>query len=368
MKNKKFWQVRASADPKSADLLLYGYISNSKWFDDDVTPKEFAKDLADLGEIEVLNVYINSYGGDAWSAQAIYSQLKRFQAKANVHVHIDGIAASAASFVAMAGETIHMPSNALIMIHNPWTVGVGDVHDFEKVIDMLNKTRETMVAVYTEKTGLSDDEIIKLLDEETWMTAEEAHKYGFADVIEDSAQLNIAACLSKKTLMIGQEEFDISHFKRFPYDRVPAASLPKQTEPKEPSQSTDSKQSTEVTNVELTLEVLAEKYPDIYNAVKKAGHEEGVKAERDRMKAIDEIAIAGAEEIVKKAKYETGISAEQVAIEIIKAEKARGAKYLADVKSDANDINDVKADAHLPEDKKEITSKQKAAFARGANK
>lgn len=365
MKNKKLWQFRASADTKSADLLLYGYISSTSWWDDDITPKQFAKDLDALGDIDVLNVYINSYGGDVFAAQAIYSQLKRFRNKAKIYVHIDGIAASAASFVAMAGDAVHMPSNTLMMIHNPSTWGYGDVHDFEKAIDMLNKARETMVAVYAEKTGLSDDEIIKLLDEETWMTAEEAVEYGFADIVDDSIQLNIAACLSKKTLMIGNEAFDISHFKRFPYERVPAASLPKTKEPEEP---TDSKQPTEVTNVELTIEVLAEKYPDIYNAVKKAGHDEGVTAERDRMKAIDDIAIAGAEEIVEKAKYESGISAEQAAIEIIKAEKTRGAKFLADVKDDAKDLKDVKPDPALPGDKKEITSEQKAAFARGANR
>ena len=117
-KHKKFWSFKA-LDETTGELLLYGEISDISWWGDEVTPKQFKEDLDALGDIDVLNVYINSPGGDVFAGQAIYSMLKRH--KAQVKVYIDGLAASIASLVAMAGDKVIMPANAMMMIHNPWT-------------------------------------------------------------------------------------------------------------------------------------------------------------------------------------------------------------------------------------------------------
>ena len=138
-KNKRFWNFKA-LDEKTGELTLYGEISNETWWGDEVTPKEFKSDLDNLGEIDTLNIYINSPGGDVFAGQTIYSILKRH--KAHKNVYIDGLAASIASVIAMAGNTIFMPKNAMMMIHNPWTVGMGNADEFRKLAEDLDKIRE----------------------------------------------------------------------------------------------------------------------------------------------------------------------------------------------------------------------------------
>ena len=219
---KKFWEIRAAAKEKTGELLLYGYISSSSWWDDEVTPKQFAKDLKDLGDIETLNLYINSGGGDVFAAQAIFSQLARHSAKK--HVYVDGLAASAASLIAMVGDTVTMPKNAMLMIHNPWSWGMGFASDFRKIADDLDKIREAMIPTYADKSGLSHEEIVSIMDAETWLTAEEAKEKGFADEIEEAKE--IAACLKDDQAIINGQTVDISRFKNFPRDKISARQEP----------------------------------------------------------------------------------------------------------------------------------------------
>jgi ATP-dependent Clp protease protease subunit len=214
MKGNKFWQFRAAADKKSGDLLLYGPISSTTWWGDEVTPKQFNEDLKALGDVETINVYINSGGGDVFAAQAIYSMLKRHSAAK--HVYIDGLAASGASLIAMVGDTVTMPKNAMMMIHGPWTWGAGFAADFRKVADELDKIREAMIPVYSDKSGLSREEIIAIMDAETWLTAEEAVDKGFADEVEEAKE--IAASIQDGTLTINGQTVDLSKFRNAPKD------------------------------------------------------------------------------------------------------------------------------------------------------
>jgi ATP-dependent Clp protease protease subunit len=210
--HKKFWAFKAAANDKPAELLLYGEISDYSWWGDEVTPKQFKKDLDALGDVDKINVFINSPGGDVFAGQAIHSMLKRH--KAQIHVYVDGLAASAASVVAMAGDVIYMPRNAMMMIHNPWTWGVGYASDFRKVADELDKIRETLVEAYKAKTGLEDTEIIAVMDAETWLTAEEAVEKGFADEIEETKQ--VAASIDGGFLVFGSVKMDLSRCKNAP--------------------------------------------------------------------------------------------------------------------------------------------------------
>jgi len=210
---KKFWTFRSQEkDPKKAELLLYGVIENYSWWGDEVTPKQFKNDLDELGDIDELNVYINSEGGDVFAAQAIYSMIKRHEA--TVNVYIDGLAASAASVIAMAGDNVYMPANAMMMIHNPWTVALGNSDEFRKIADDLDKIRESIVATYEAKTGLETKKIEKFMDKETWFTAEEAFEYGFADEIEQEKK--VAASLKGGILTLNGQVINLSRYKNPP--------------------------------------------------------------------------------------------------------------------------------------------------------
>lgn len=207
----KCWTFKAAADDKPAEILIYGEISDVLWWGDEVTPKQFKKDLDALGDVSEINVYINSYGGDVFAGHAIYSQLKRHKAK--IHVFVDGVAASIASVIAMAGDTITMPKNAMMMVHNPWTIAVGYADDFRKTADDLERIRESIIAVY-ESRGVKRDDVIAIMDAETWLTAEEAVEKGFADEIEQEKQ--VAACVKDGKVFINGQEMDFSRYKNPP--------------------------------------------------------------------------------------------------------------------------------------------------------
>ena len=180
MKNRKFWKWtnQADASPSAERVLeLYGTIASETWFDDDVTPQMFRDELfAGDGPI---TIWVNSPGGDCTAASQIYSMLMDY--KNDVTVKIDGIAASAASVVAMAGTKVLMSPTAMMMIHNPATGAFGDHVDMEKAIKMLDEVKESIINAYEIKTGLSHAQLSHMMDDETWMNAKKAIELGFAD-------------------------------------------------------------------------------------------------------------------------------------------------------------------------------------------
>ena len=180
MKNRKFWnwKTRNQEDGTTVrTLTLNGVIAGECWFDDDVTPQMFKDELmSGSGDIEV---FINSPGGDCVAASQIYTMLNEY--KGNVTVKIDGLAASAASVVAMAGNPTLMSPTSIMMIHNPFTIAEGDVSEFEKAIAMLNEVKESIINAYEIKSGLSRAKISHLMDSETWLNAGKALELGFID-------------------------------------------------------------------------------------------------------------------------------------------------------------------------------------------
>ena len=176
---KKFWNWTNNGETQTRTLHLNGTIAEDSWFDDDVTPKIFQDEL-NAGEGDV-TVWINSPGGDCVAAAQIYNMLKTYNG--NVTIKIDGIAASAASVIAMAGSTVLMSPVSMLMIHNPMTVAMGNVKDMEKAIEMLDEVKESIINAYHLKTGMSRAKISHLMDSETWMNAYKAVELGFADDI-----------------------------------------------------------------------------------------------------------------------------------------------------------------------------------------
>lgn len=160
-------------------LFLNGTIADESWFDDDVTPQLFKDELmSGSGDI---TIWINSPGGNCVAAAQIYNMLMDY--KGNVTVKIDGIAASAASVIAMAGNKVLMSPVSMLMIHNPMTVAMGDSAEMQKAIEMLSEVKESIMNAYEIKTGMSRAKISHLMDAETWMNANKAVELGFADGI-----------------------------------------------------------------------------------------------------------------------------------------------------------------------------------------
>jgi ATP-dependent Clp protease protease subunit len=187
------WKVHPRKTSEERTLFLDGTIASESWFDDDVTPALFKSDLnSGSGDI---TVWINSPGGDVFAAAQIYNMLRDYKGK--VTVKIDGIAASAASVIAMAGDSVLMSPVSMLMIHNPSTVAMGDKTEMEKAIEMLNSVKDSIINAYQAKTGLSRNKLSKLMDEETWMDSGKAVELHFADGIIDRSELYGAAPLNK---------------------------------------------------------------------------------------------------------------------------------------------------------------------------
>ncbi len=187
---RKFWNwIKNEADEEkgvleSRTLFLNGEISDETWFGDEVTPKLFKSEL-ESGDGDI-TVWINSPGGDVFAAAQIYNMLMDYPH--NVTVKIDGLAASAASVIAMAGTEVLMSPVAMMMIHNPATVAIGDAGEMKKAIDMLAEVKESIMNAYEIKTGLSRPRISHLMDAESWFNATKAVELGFADGILFDAQ------------------------------------------------------------------------------------------------------------------------------------------------------------------------------------
>lgn len=180
---RKFWNWIRNEDESAPDmertLFLNGMISDETWYGDEVTPQLFKDELnAGSGNI---TVWINSPGGDVFAAAQIYNMLRDY--KGNVTVNIDGVAASAASVIAMAGNTVCMSPVAMMMIHNPATLAAGEAKDMQKAIAMLNEVKESILNAYEFKTGLSRAKLSHMMDDETWFNAKKAVELGFADKI-----------------------------------------------------------------------------------------------------------------------------------------------------------------------------------------
>jgi len=184
---------------KTGEIYLYDEIGQS-FFGGGISAKQFADDLNALGKVDTLSIRMNSPGGDVFDGLAIYNTLKRHPA--NVIVDIDGMALSIASVIAMAGDTINMAGNAMMMIHDPWTVAAGTAEDFRAQADIMDKVKVNLAQTYASRTETDEDQIMDMMTEETWMTASEARAAGFADDVTEA--LDMAA------------RFDLSRFKKAP--------------------------------------------------------------------------------------------------------------------------------------------------------
>lgn len=184
-------QYSMVAKGSKGEIQLYGPIGASLW-SDGITATEFTKDLKGLGSVSAIDVRINSDGGDVFEGRTMYNLLSQHSAK--ITVYVDGLAASIASLIAMAGDEIIMGDGAFIMVHRPWGGKVGTADDLRSTANLLDSVNETMITTYASRTKLSREDLTALLVAETWMPADEAVSYGFADKKLGGAKIAAAIC------------------------------------------------------------------------------------------------------------------------------------------------------------------------------
>lgn len=350
----KYWQINNKADSRRAEILIYEEIGKSWWDGSGVGAKDFISDLNGL-DVDDIDLRINSLGGSVFEGNAIYNGLKAHKAK--VHVKIDGIAASIASVIAMAGDDIEIPENGMIMIHDPWTYAGGTSEDMRAAADMLDKVKVGIIAAYRLKTGKKDEDISELMKAETWMTAQEAIDNGFADKMAGSIQAQ-ASAFSKDVL---------GRFRNVPGELLNAGI------------SGVKKSAIEVTNMaektpakpEITLELIRAEYPDIAKALieegRAIGKDEGVKAENSRIQDVLAQKLPGHEKMVNELAFDGKTTGPEAAVAVLQAENKRMEKVLANMQSDAPKVvaqSNGDSTANLTEDEKLKAEWEKSADLR----
>ena len=339
----KFWNFIPATGTKPPELLLYGAISSREsWWEDRVTPAAFNRELEELGNVPEIIVRINSGGGDVFAANAIYTRIKDHSAK--ITVKIDGWAASAATIIAMAGDTIKIARNGVFMIHDP-AMTVWDTfraEDFEKMAEELKVIKQSIVNTYTMKTGKPEQEISDLMAEEKWWTGDEAVENGFCDELMFEESSTVIENASR--IVVNAVPIDISQFRTVPKALLNSPNHTGGITNKKLEEKEEKQMEPKNTNPAITTEdALKAAYPDLVANIENAARAE----ERQRIKAIKDMAPNGYESIVEDAMFENPITAEAVAVKIIAQQKQQGGAYLTNRKEDAENsgVNKVGAAA-----------------------
>lgn len=208
---KNWLQVKVAANV--GEIYIYGEIEDIKWVEEDVTPTSIKEEIDKLKGVDLINIYVNSPGGGVYAGVAIYNELKRLDKPTTSYV--DGIAASIASLIVLAADKVVMPFNAMLMIHNPWGCICGNAQQLREFAERLDKvTDSVLISTYQDKTGIKKEKLKGMLDEETWLSAEEAVELGFADVLEEEQK--IAACYVGNNIKFNDVEVQLNRFKAFP--------------------------------------------------------------------------------------------------------------------------------------------------------
>ena len=337
-KQLKFWNVMKNDEEKSAELILYGSIGSDEYWDD-ISDKAFKQDIENLGDVENIILHINSPGGSVFSAVAIANTLKNHKAK--ITANIDGLAASAATIITSACDTVKMPKNALFMIHNPITFAYGNNQDMQKTLEMLNKVKNSIIETYLNKAKTDKETLSELMDNETWMSAEEAKEYGFIDEILDE---NVEKEVIENKLIINNMAFDISRFKNFKEKknrepRVINISVNSTGNPEEIADKfrdiLNSTENQKNKGGNMTLEELKNKFPELYNQIFNEGKEAGITKERERMREIDNLDVSNYSELVENAKYNEPVEASVLAVNILNKQKEERIQKLQNIKNDS---------------------------------
>ena len=290
------------------EVLLYDVIGGMDLNTGEVlTAKSFIEQMRQFANSSLINIRINSAGGSVFDAIAIYNYL--LDMTCEVHVYIDGLAASAASLIAMAGDKVYMPKNALIMIHNPSSFIDGNAEDLKNAAETLDKVRNGMLEIYHEKTGMEHGELVKMLDAETWLDADEALKLGFCDEIINAVEVQACAFDGGKFgIRCGEGASEISPELALKFGKSGIFGI-------KINENAENHEAASVNNTALNV--------GIENQLE-AKFNSGVETERSRLKGLDDLLklVPECEAIINQAKYESFKHAGDIALEVLRNSKA----------------------------------------------
>lgn len=324
--NKHFWDFVTPSGEKPAELILYGDISSTSWWGDEITPRQFSEELKGLGDIAEIVVRINSGGGDVFAANAIYTRLKDHPA--HITVKIDGWCGSAATIIAMAGDVVMIPGAGAFMLHDP-AMGVrGYYHaaDFTKLAQELEVIKNCIVNAYALKTGKNREEIAELMAAETWYTGTEAVENGFCDeLMFEDVQTQVE---NGAKVLVNSVSMDISRFQHFPQRLVDR--LQRQEGGLFHSGQSQKKEEKVMELDMKTVGDLKAAFPDLIKQIEDSAAE----SERKRIQDIEGVAMEGFDDLVRAAKFEKPVAAADVAMQIIAKQKEQARKFLNDREAD----------------------------------
>ena len=358
MKNKlkKAYNI-VSTGTNDAEINLYGEVVENRpkdwWTDEPVTDmyivaSELLADLDELSTKDNITVHINSVGGELFAGLSIYNRLKALPA--NVTTVVDGLAASAASLIFQAGDTRQVHASSTVMVHQAMTFmwGYYQSNDMEKLIKQLEACDSAVANVYAEASGKDINEMMELVNAETWMTGQEAVEYGLADeVISDDMDITMSLSHDKKHVFVNGVSLSTKGMRNIPagIPVMPANKVPNAEVSAGNKNTQEGSNDMEVEN----MEDLKNAYPDLVEQVRAdaftQGEAYGAQAERERLQGIEAIEAAVADKaLINEAKYgEQPMTAESLALKAMQAQAALGNNMVADMIADTNDskVDDV---------------------------
>jgi ATP-dependent protease ClpP protease subunit len=338
---KKFWKFKNQTS-ESAELMLYGDISDTSWYGDEVTPQQFSEELKGLGDVQDITVRINSGGGDVFAAQAIGNLLE--QHVANVTAKIDGLCASAATIIACHCNKVVAAQDSTYMIH-PVRIGLCGYMDAVKLqqyIDALAVIRDNIIRLYAKKTGRDEEEVAEQMDATSWWTGSEAMENGFVDELieepEKTETENRNGLLFVNGVGTHLRYDDVPKFVRDGLAEAPAKPIANKKPPKKAAVDKTPKggRTMEIKNVED----LRKEYPDMVEQIEAAAAQQAAADERQRIQDIDEMVMAGSEELANEAKFTKPVTAAEFAMQQVKnAKKAEETKKDTHLANTENDVD-----------------------------
>lgn len=349
----KFWNVKAEGNKSRLDL--FGYVGGKKddpWSVEGFDEKEFLSDFRKIPEGSDLEISINSFGGAVYTALSIYSLLKTH--KGSITFRIDGAAMSAATIItSVPGAKVIMPKGSMMMIHNVSSGVWGNASDMRKAADDIDKLEQNIIDIYAEKSGKSVEEIKDKVNVETFFTAQEAVDFGLADEVDESQ--TVENTINGDYFMVNGLKIEADLIKRAPVGLFKAQAVQASAKEKEvPS---------------MDFNQLKAEHPDWVEALRN----EGAEAERARIQAIEDIAVAGHEDLVNAAKFDGKTTAENLAVQILKANKTRATNMLQKRQEDAQALADLEPEGNqgITKDKdlarRELVNQLKADCKFGGN-
>jgi ATP-dependent Clp protease protease subunit len=348
------FKAQSSDTQAEATISIYGAIGEN-WDGTGITAGRISGALRAIGDKDVI-VNINSPGGSAFEGIAIYNLLRAHQK--NVTVRVIGMAASAASIIAMAGDTIQIGRAAFIMIHNVLLVAVGNRNDLRGVADVMEPIDRALADLYAARTGQKADDVAALMDKETWFGGSDAIDQGFADellpadqVQEETqakrpsaqARIELQAALAKAGYSRGQQRELLKEFSGMPgaaANATPSAGghgtqITPGADPVEPVASTP---QSKTKGTDMTLEELKAQHPELYNAIRAEGRTEGITAECARIRDVEAQALPGHVDLINKLKFDGKTTGPEAASQVLAAERLKLGKKTEDILADATPL------------------------------